>query len=56
MQVARVLRKGLEPDAVVWLSTPYETLTEGQRRMLKGARTVFEEWVSTGPGVAVLEV
>jgi len=56
VQVPRLLRKGLPADAVLWLSGAGERLTAGQETMAKGCRTVFDDWLSTGPSCYVLEV
>lgn len=47
VQVPRVLRKGLEPDAVIWLGAPMTALSPGQLTMAKGIVTVFDEWSAT---------
>ena len=46
VQVARCLRKGLQVDAVIYLGRPHVPLTEGQSRMAKAVRTVYEEWLA----------
>lgn len=45
-QVPRCLRKGLEVDAVVWLSEPHQMLTPKQQSFNKGIQTTFNEWSS----------
>lgn len=44
VQVGRALRKGLEVDAVIWLSEPKTQRTKSQVSMAKGASTIFEGW------------
>lgn len=46
VQVARALRKGLAPDAVVFLDVPMRDRTVGQDAMAKGVRTVMRDWVA----------
>ena len=54
VQVPRALRKGLTPDAVVWLGTPRVELTPGQDAMRKGTETVMRDWMANGSaGIAV---
>lgn len=47
VQVPRALRKGLEVDAVIWLSEPLLELSDGQERMRKGTDTIFRDWQAT---------
>ncbi len=55
VQVPRCLRKGLRVDAVVWLDQPLVPLSEGQRTMMKGVRTVFLQWCATNENVPVIQ-
>jgi len=45
VQVGRVLRKGLQPDVVLWLGGSHGELSKGQRSMVKGCETVFKDWL-----------
>lgn len=49
VQTGRVLRKGLEPQLVVWLATPLEPLSPGQETMRKGCVKIFEDWMAARP-------
>jgi len=53
MQVPRILRKGLEVDALVWVNTPRESLTVKQGGFSKGARTIMHKWRRANPEVPV---
>lgn len=53
MQVPRVLRKGLEVDALVWVNTSRESLTAKQSGFSKGARTIMHKWRRENPEVPV---
>jgi hypothetical protein len=48
VRVAHALRKGLEPDVVIWLTTvwpkPGGPRLAGHEAQAKAIRTVFEEW------------
>jgi hypothetical protein len=46
IQVARALRKGLQVDFVYAMFNPKMDLTPGQTSLLKGVRTIFDEWRS----------
>lgn len=54
VQVPRTLRKGLEVDAVVYLSQPQATQTKAQLAMGRALTTVLSEWSSTHPNVPIL--
>jgi hypothetical protein len=45
VQVGRCLRKGLRPDAVIYLKKAHIPLSKGQKAMEKGCRTIYEEWL-----------
>jgi hypothetical protein len=54
VQVARALRKGLEVDAVVYLTVPkVKERKPGQVAMARGVRTVFDQWHTQNPQVPV---
>ncbi len=54
VMVARALRKGLEVDAVVYLTRPkVKERLKGQVAMAKGVRTVFDEWHAANRHVPV---
>lgn len=54
VQVARALRKGLEVDAVIFLTRPKVNHRKpGQIAMAKGVWTVFQEWREANPDVPV---
>lgn len=53
VQVPRCLRKGLTPDAMIWLSSPKLFLSKGQLGMAKACETIFREWLGTNPDVLV---
>ncbi len=54
VHVARALRKGLEVDAVVYLTRPkVKERKPGQVAMAKGVRTVFDEWHAANRHVPV---
>jgi len=44
VQVPRCLRKGMEVDAVIWLSKPKAPRNAGQTAMGLAVATVFEDW------------
>ncbi len=51
VQVGRALRKGLNPEVVVYLNQPFGQLTKGQASMSRGCATIFRSWLDTGPDV-----
>lgn len=54
VMVARALRKGMEVDAVVYLTRPkVRDRKPGQVAMAKGVWTVFQEWQAANPDVPV---
>lgn len=54
VQVPRALRKGLEVDAVIYMTRPkVKHRKPGQVAMAKGVRTVFDEWHTTNQHVPV---
>jgi hypothetical protein len=55
VQVARMLRKGLDVDLVIFLRGAAVELTSRQRGLTKGVRTVLDDWLSTGAGVPTLK-
>ena len=54
VQVPRTLRKGLEVDAVVYLTTPQVPQTQLQINMGKAVGTVLSEWAATHPNVPII--
>jgi hypothetical protein len=54
VQVPRTLRKGLEVDAVLYLSKPLEPQTPAQIALGKGLTTTLSEWAQTHPNVPIL--
>ena len=44
VQVARALRKGLQVDAVVFLTRPKSARKPGQIAMAKAVQTIFNQW------------
>lgn len=53
VQVARVLRKGLEVDLVLFLSKPKVERTAGQESMAKAVRTVLNDVIEARPDLLV---
>lgn len=54
VQTARALRKGLEVDAVIYLSRPnVKERKTGQVAMAKGIQTIFREWRQANQDVPV---
>lgn len=54
VMVPRALRKGLEVDAVIYLTIPkVAERLPGQVAMAKGVRTVFDEWHASHRNVPV---
>jgi hypothetical protein len=53
VQVVRVLRRGLEVDAVIYLDRPHVPRSVGQNSMAKGILTVLSEWRATHPEVPI---
>ena len=53
MQVPRILRKGLEVDAVVWVNQPRGRVTKRQGAFSKGARTIMHKWRREKPDIPV---
>lgn len=54
VQVPRALRKGLEVDAVVYMTRPkVASRKPGQISMAKGVWTVFREWRAANPHIPV---
>lgn len=53
VQAGRVLRKGLEPDVVVYLVDPRAPRSKGQQAMAKGCATIFRDWLASRPEVPV---
>ena len=51
VQVARCLRKGLQVDAIVYLSVPYRALTPGQEALHKGVGSVFRDYLGMERGI-----
>ena len=49
IQGPRLLRKGLEPDLVIWLSKPHQLLTKKQSALAKGMEKIFKEWLKNKP-------
>jgi dephospho-CoA kinase len=45
VRVPHALRKGLQVDAVIYLTTQHKQWNEGQHRMAKAVATVFREWL-----------
>jgi hypothetical protein len=54
VNVPRTLRKGLEVDAVVYLTKPLEYQSPAQVAMGKAVGTVLTEWASTHPNVPII--
>ena len=55
VQAARVLRRGLEVDLVVFLDAPHVPLSGKQESMTKGIKTIFSQWRETNPEIRVVE-
>lgn len=51
VQVPRALRKGLDVDVVVWLSTPKRARNKRQDSFAKAVQTVYSEWKAKHPHV-----
>ena len=51
VQVARCLRKGLQVDAIVYLTVPHRALTPGQEAMHKGVGSVFSDYLGAARGI-----
>jgi len=49
IQVARALRKGLEPDVVVVTTWPMVERTSGQKRLARAVDTWFHDWLAQRP-------
>ena len=47
IQVARALRKGLQPDCVVLLTVPHVELTTKQAALTKAVGKWFRDWLGT---------
>lgn len=58
VQVPRAMRKGLELDALLVLSKPYEKQNPRQVGMGKGVETVLKDWAKKNPdhGVEVVRL
>lgn len=54
VQVPRTLRKGLELDALVYLSEPQTDQTPAQVAMGKGVHSVLAEWLAMHPDVTLI--
>lgn len=50
VRVPHALRKGLAPDAVVWMGLPRILLDARQASMAKAVVTVFNEWAARNRG------
>lgn len=53
VMVARALRKGMEVDAVVYLTRPKTARKAGQISMAKAVQTIFNEWHAANRHVPV---
>lgn len=53
MQAMRILRKGLEVTAVVWLNRALHSLTPKQLGFSRGARTMLHAWRKLHPSAQI---
>lgn len=53
VQASRAIRKGLEVDAVVELTEPFETLNQGQASMHKSHQKIMGDVLASNPNLKV---